>query len=236
MRRGQVQRLGLQRLGRHEPVVEAPALALLGAHRAPGVEQFGRPALADDARQDGAGAHVAAGKADAREQEGRLGRRRREPDVGGHGDDRARPHRHAVDGRDDRLAAVQHRLDEIARHAREGEQLLHVHGDQRADDVVHIAARAEIAAIGQEHDRMHVVLVDQLRGTCRAARHRIRRSAGSCARAGRGGSWRCRRIRSRGRSSASIAHRHRALPAPLPTVDNLASRPRHFKQETLGLK
>jgi hypothetical protein len=39
----------------------------------PGEEEFGRAALPDDARQDGAGAHVAAGEADAVEQERDLG-------------------------------------------------------------------------------------------------------------------------------------------------------------------
>ena len=40
------------------------------------IEQLGGAALADDARQDRAGAHVAAGKADAVEQERDLGLRR----------------------------------------------------------------------------------------------------------------------------------------------------------------
>ena len=47
---------------------------------------------------------------------------------------------HAVDGGDDRLRTGAHRLDEIAGHAREGEQPLHVARQQRADDVVHVAA------------------------------------------------------------------------------------------------
>ena len=55
--------------GGDEPIEEAPALAFLGAHRAAGEEQLGRAALADDARQDRARAHVAAGEADAREEE-----------------------------------------------------------------------------------------------------------------------------------------------------------------------
>ncbi len=36
-----------------------------------------------------------------------------------------------------------------------------VHGDQRADDVVHVAAGTEIAAVGQEHDGVDVVGVGQ---------------------------------------------------------------------------
>ena len=44
---------------RAEAVEEAPALALLGAHRSAGEQQLGGPALPDDPRQQRAGAHVA---------------------------------------------------------------------------------------------------------------------------------------------------------------------------------
>ena len=104
-------------------VEEAPALAFCRRHRAAGVEQLGGAALADDARQDRAGAHVAAGEPDAGEQEGRLRLGRGEAQVGGHGDDRAGAGAHAVDRRDDRLAAADHRLHQVAGHAREGQQL-----------------------------------------------------------------------------------------------------------------
>src|SRR6185312_14843485 len=63
---------------------------------------------------------------------------------------------------DDRLAAVEHRLDEVAGHAGEGEKLLHVHADQRTDDIVDIAAGAEIAAVGQEHHRIDVAGIDEI--------------------------------------------------------------------------
>ena len=68
----------------------------------------------------------------------------------------------AVDGGDDRLAAMEHGLDQVAGHARESEQLLCVHGDQRADDLVHVAAGAEIAAVGQEHHGVDVVGISEL--------------------------------------------------------------------------
>ena len=98
---------------------------LLAAHRAAGVEQLGGAALADDARQHRARAHVAAGEADAREQERvllravprRRSRRQR--------DDRAGAGADAVDGRDDRLRAGAHRLHQVAGHARERQQLRH---------------------------------------------------------------------------------------------------------------
>ena len=50
----------------------------------------------------------------------------------GHRQDRAGAGADAVDRRDDRLRAGAHRLDEIAGHARESEQLGHRHFGQRA--------------------------------------------------------------------------------------------------------
>src|SRR6266700_2723056 len=67
------------------------------------------------------------------------------------GDDRARAGAHAVHGGDDRLRAVAHRLDQIARHARKLKQPGFAHLRERPDDLVHIAAGAEIAA-GARHD------------------------------------------------------------------------------------
>ena len=60
-------------------------------------------------------------------------------------------------GGDDRLRAGAHRLDQIARQAREGEQSFHVARQQRADDLVHVAARREVAAVGREDDGLDVV-------------------------------------------------------------------------------
>ena len=61
----------------------------------------------------------------------------------------------------DRLAAVEHRLDEVAGHPGEGEQALHVAADQRADDVVDVAAGAEVAAVRAEDDDVDVVGVGE---------------------------------------------------------------------------
>ena len=185
MRRASAERLVVERRGRDEAVEEAPGGALVGGHRAAGVEELGGAALADDARQHGAGAHVAAGEADAGEEEGGLRLGRAEAEVGGHGDDGAGADADAVDGGDDRLAAGEHRLDEVAGHPGEGEQALHVAADQRADDVVHVAAGAEVAAVRAEDDDVDVVGVGRARGTSRGARHSCRRSAGSCAPGGR---------------------------------------------------
>ena len=120
-------------------------------------QQLRGASLADDARQHRAGAHVAAGEADAREEKRGLGLRRAEAQIGEERDHRAGADADAVDGGDDRLRTGAHRLDEIAGHAREGEQPLHVARQQRADDVVHVAARREVAAVRRDDDRLDVV-------------------------------------------------------------------------------
>ena len=77
---------------------------------------------------------------------------RREADVRGHGDDRAGADADAVDRGDDRLRAAAHRLDQVAGHPGEVEQARHRPLGQRADDLVDVAARAEIAAgAGDDH-------------------------------------------------------------------------------------
>ena len=63
----------------------------------------------------------------------------------------------AVDRRDDRLRAAADRLDEVAGHAREGEQLGHRHLRQRPDDLVHVAAGAEVAAGAGDDDGANVL-------------------------------------------------------------------------------
>ena len=39
---------------------------------------------------------------------------------------------------------------------------LHVHGDQRPDDLVHVAARAEVSAVRQEHHGLDVIGIDEI--------------------------------------------------------------------------
>ena len=67
---------------------------------------------------------------------------------------------------DDRLRTGAHLLDQLTRHAREGEQARHVvlalHLDQRTDDLVHVAAGAEIAAGADDHDVLDTVGILQV--------------------------------------------------------------------------
>src|SRR5205823_2668206 len=102
---------------------EAKPLSLLAAYAAPGVKQLRSAALADDPRQDGAGPHVAAAKTDAVEQERNFRGQGSDADIGGHGDDRARAGANAVDRRNDRLRTGAHRLDHVAGHPGEVEEL-----------------------------------------------------------------------------------------------------------------
>ena len=122
----------------------------------------------------------------------------------------------------DRLAAAEHRLDEVAGHAGEGEQALHVAADQRADDVVHVAAGAEVAAVRAEDDRRPRRRRRPARGTSRAARRSFRRSAGSCAPAGRARRARCGPRSGSGSASAGRARRViPRLPSDQPVADRL---------------
>jgi hypothetical protein len=150
-----------QHLRRDQPVEEAPALGLLAAERTAGVEQLAGAAVADQARQDRARAHVAAGQPDAVEQERRPAARGADAQVGRHRQDRAGAGAHAVDRGDDRLRAGAHRLDDVAGHAREHQQLGRRQPDQRADDLVHVAAGTEVVAGALQHDDLDVVGVAQ---------------------------------------------------------------------------
>ena len=71
----------------------------------------------------------------------------------------------------DRLRTGAHLLDQLAGHAREGEQARHVvlalHLDQRTDDLVHVAAGAEIAAGAGDHDVLDAVGICSLRNVSR---------------------------------------------------------------------
>ena len=50
---------------------------------------------------------------------------------------------------------------QIARHACKFQQVLHIHLRQRADDLVHIAARTEIFAGACYHDCIDILVVDE---------------------------------------------------------------------------
>src|SRR2546425_7497030 len=112
-------------------------------------------------RKHRAGAHVTARQPDAREEEGHFGAARAIAQVRKQGNDRAGAGARAVHGGDDRLRAVAHRLDQVSRHARELEQLGLAHLRERPDDLVHVAAGAEIAARARHDHRPDIVRVAQ---------------------------------------------------------------------------
>src|SRR3546814_8179840 len=83
-------------------------------------------------------------------------------DVRGHCHDSAGACADAVDRGDHGLRTGAHRLHQIARHSGEGEKLGHVHLGERADDLVDVAARAELAACTSDNDRLNILLIDQI--------------------------------------------------------------------------
>src|SRR5882672_10128455 len=148
---------GLQHLvGLGETIEETPGEALFARHRPAGIQELGSASLADHPRQHRAGAHVAPCEPDAREEERHLRAARAVAQVGRESDDRARAGARAVHGRDDRLRAVAHRLDQVSRHARKLQQLGLAHPRERPDDLVYIAAGAEIAARARDDHRLDV--------------------------------------------------------------------------------
>eukprot|EP01034_Spumella_vulgaris_P031080 gene31080-38410_t len=67
----------------------------------------------------------------------------------------------AVDGGDHRLRTGAHGFHQVAGHAGEGQQAGHVQFGERADDVVHVAAGAEVLAGAGDDDRLHITGVRQ---------------------------------------------------------------------------
>src|SRR3546814_2356346 len=91
-------------------VMETPALALVGRHDAAGEQQFRSAALPDQTRQDRACPHVAASEANAGKQERGLRPRRRQPQIGCHGEDSAGTDAYPVQCADDGLRTSADRL------------------------------------------------------------------------------------------------------------------------------
>jgi hypothetical protein len=79
--------------------------------------------------------------------------------IGRHGEDRARTRAHAVDRRDDRLRALAHGFHRLAGHAGEVEQVDRIHFNQRADDLEHVAAGAEIAALTRDDKNLDLLVL-----------------------------------------------------------------------------
>src|SRR6476660_10628143 len=149
-------RICFELVGSDNAIEKAPALALLRCHDTSGIKKLRRAAMADDARQQSAGAHVAASKPNTGEQKCGLGLRRAQTHVAEQGDHRARPHTDAVNRRDDRLRAGAHRLHKLAGHPRKLEKSLHVTAGQRPNNVVNIPAGAEIATVRAKHDDLDI--------------------------------------------------------------------------------
>ena len=151
-----------QRFGRHNLVVKSPAMAFVGGHRPARKQQFRSAALPDDPGQNRTGPHIAPSQPNPGEQECATGAGRGDAQVGGHGDDRAGTHTNPINRCDNRLAAMDHRFDQITGHPGKGQKLFHVHPGQWADDVMHIAARTEITAVRRKNHSLNFVGIGQI--------------------------------------------------------------------------
>lgn len=154
---------------------QADPLGLGCADRVAEHQQPGGVAEADHAGQQVGGTHVAAGEADAGEEEGEAGGRVGDAEVGGQGEDRARSGGDPVQGGDHRERALPYRPHHLAGHPVEVQQPGGVHGQGRADDLVHVAAGAEPAALSGQHQRPHRPCGGTARRAGRAGRRRPRR-------------------------------------------------------------
>ena len=173
--------------GATDAIVEAPRVRLRRRASCGRCRAARRAALADDARQQRARAHVAAGEADAHEQERDLAPRRAEAQVGSPSRG-SRPRRRRCRRPRRRSAAGSARI------AFTRSPVIRVNASrpgvspccvERADDVVHVAAGAEVAAGAGDDDGLDVARVRERAEQVAQLGVATRRSADSCARAGR---------------------------------------------------
>ena len=149
---GNLGRLRHQPLSRYHPVVEPDLGGALGGDEVSQHEQLARVRHADDPGQEPRRSHVGAGQAHPRKEKGDLGVLRRDPDVAGGRDHGPRAGDSAVERRHDRPATLAHGQNEIAGEAGELEQARGIPREQRADDVLDIAAAAERSAGAGDDD------------------------------------------------------------------------------------
>ena len=149
----------------------------------PGEQQLGGAALADDARQHRARAHVAAGEADAREQERDLRRAAcraagRTPSRSPRPAPTQTPSIAAITGcGQPRIAFTRSPVMRVKRSR--PPMSISVSGPMMSRTS---PPEQKLPSAPGDHDGVDVVGVARARGTCRAARRRTRTSAGSCAR------------------------------------------------------
>ncbi len=146
-----------------QTVEEAPALRLRAGHRAAGVEQLRRPPLADDAGQDGAGPHVTPSKPTRLKRKATFAfsvpMRMSEAMAMIAPAPAQTPSIAATIGcGQPRIAFTSSPVSSC-----EGHEALRIHLDQRADDLEHVAAGAEIASRARDHDGLHLLVPPQAR-------------------------------------------------------------------------
>ena len=124
--------------------------------------------------------HVTTRKSHAREEKSDLAACGAQAHIRRHCQHRARAGTNAIDGRDDRLRAGTHGLDQITGHAREGQQAGHIKLGERADDLVDVAAGAEIFARAGQAPQLSRQSPAPWRETGRAVPRKNQTSEGFC--------------------------------------------------------
>ena len=143
---------------RHDAIVQADLVRPVRIHKLARQQQLAGASVSDDAGQEPGGPHVGAGEADLGEEKRDFRGFRGHADVARRGDHRARAGRRAVHGPDDRPPAAPHRENQIAREPRELLERFQVAPQQRADDVLDVAARTKRAPRAGDDDRAHLGL------------------------------------------------------------------------------
>ena len=146
---------------RYDPVHEADAKCILGAHEIAGEEDLRGAAEAHHPRQQVRRAHVGPAQAHPRKHEAEARPGLGDAHVAREGDDGPRPHGHALHGGHHGLAQPAQAADEGAGGAGEGEETLGVPGEELGDDVVLVAAGAEGAPLASEDHGPHLVVALQ---------------------------------------------------------------------------
>src|SRR5438093_10958774 len=146
-------------------IVQPDAEGFVRRDEVAGQQQLRGAPAADDPWQQPRGTHVGAGEADFREEErdsrgcrgtAHVARRRNHGAGAGGG---------AVEGGDDRPAALPDGENQIACHPRELEQAAVVARKERSDDVAHVAAGAErLPGAGDDDRTDHSIVVDGAEG------------------------------------------------------------------------
>src|ERR1051326_2034340 len=154
---------GTERGCGHNAVVESDALGFVCADEISREQHFGGFRESDHTRQQIRGRHIRSCQAHLHKQKRDLCFFTRDANVRSECDTSTSPGGSSVQAGDHRFRKQANVSDELASHASELEQSFHVAAEKLADDVMHIAARAERSARSSDHNYAHGALFAQCR-------------------------------------------------------------------------